>query len=295
MKPQNLFIGLSAALIAVFTMGQSGGPVEIRRGGGGFTGITTNNFNPNQFNITGGTNVAFKSDATVTNLTVYSSGGNALTVNTNVLRVGTNDVFVANNLYLGPGVTDSIKFEPTPYHYAVKLRSISNGDFGFWGLTNPRWNLTLPYCFHFGWASIGGLGDGTPDTALYRNAAGVVEINNGTNGVFRDLVARDISATNLYATNLVIGGGTAITKVLSAIATLDFDLTAVVVEDLTITVTGAASGDVVTLGVPNGSITTTVQFIGWVSAADTVTVRARTAVAGENPASGTFRATVIKH
>lgn len=95
---------------------------------------------------------------------------------------------------------------------------------------------------------------------------------------------------------VVIGsGGAGITKVLSATATLNFDLSAVTVEDLTITVTGAADGDVVTLGVPNGSVTTSVQYSAWVSAADTVTVRARTSAAGENPASGTFRATVIKH
>jgi len=98
------------------------------------------------------------------------------------------------------------------------------------------------------------------------------------------------------ASGVVIGsGGAGITKILSATATLNFDLTALTVEDLTITVTGAADGDVVTLGVPNGSVTTSVQYSAWVSAADTVTVRARTSATGENPASGTFRATVIKH
>jgi len=98
------------------------------------------------------------------------------------------------------------------------------------------------------------------------------------------------------ASGVVIGsGGAGITKILSATATLNFDLTALTVEDLTITVTGAADGDVVTLGVPNGSVTTSVQYTAWVSAADTVTVRARTSATGEDPASGTFRATVIKH
>lgn len=99
------------------------------------------------------------------------------------------------------------------------------------------------------------------------------------------------------ATGVKIGGsGNAEVKdVLSGTATLNFDLTAVVAEDLTITVTGAADGDVVAIGVPNGSVTATAQFTGWVSAADTVTVRCRTSVVGEDPASGTFRATVIKH
>lgn len=107
----------------------------------------------------------------------------------------------------------------------------------------------------------------------------------------------NINLTPAGAGGVVIGtGGAAIHKVLSATATLNFDLTAVDVEDLTITVTGAAVGNVVALGVPHGSVTATAQFSGWVSAADTVTVRCRVAPgAAENPASGTFRATVIKH
>lgn len=133
------------------------------------------------------------------------------------------------------------------------------------------------------------------DVNFNRVSAGLLELNNGTTGQYRDLLARSLYATNLYATNLIVNGGATVTKILSATATLNFDLTALTVEDLTITVTGAATGDVVTLGVPNGSVTTSVQYSAWVSAADTVTVRARTSATGENPASGVFRATVIKH
>jgi hypothetical protein len=85
-----------------------------------------------------------------------------------------------------------------------------------------------------------------------------------------------------------------ITSILTGSAALNFDLTGVTVHDLTLTVTGAADGDAVFLGVPNAAITTSVQFTAWVSATDTVTVRARTSAAGENPASGTFRAWVVK-
>jgi len=133
------------------------------------------------------------------------------------------------------------------------------------------------------------------DTYLKRESAGRAVISTLSTSTLRDLGVRSLFATNLYATNLIVNGGATVTKILSATATLNFDLTALTVEDLTITVTGAADGDVVTLGVPNGSITTSVQYTAWVSAADTVTVRARTSATGENPASGTFRATVIKH
>lgn len=45
-----------------------------------------------------------------------------------------------------------------------------------------------------GWCS-GSNGLGAPDTMLLRNAAGVVEINNGTAGQYRDLVARHLTLT----------------------------------------------------------------------------------------------------
>jgi len=96
------------------------------------------------------------------------------------------------------------------------------------------------------------------------------------------------------AGGVTIGSGTLITKVLSATATLDFPSTiAGAVADLTIALTGAALGDTVSLGVPNGAMTATADFFGWVSAADTVTVR-YSPKATEDPASGTFRVTIIK-
>ena len=153
--------------------------------------------------------------------------------------------------------------------------------------------VVVPNASLFGWSS--SIGAAGPNLSFARNSSDIVEVNNATAGVFRDFATRSLYATNLYATNLIINGGATVTKILSATATLNFDLTALTVEDLTITVTGAADGDVVSLGVPNGSVTTSVQYSAWVSAADTVTVRARTSATGENPASGTFRATVLKH
>ena len=89
--------------------------------------------------------------------------------------------------------------------------------------------------------------------------------------------------------------GTAISSIISATDTLNFDLTSVVVQDLNMTVTGAVVGDVVALGYHYAVVSATAQFSAWVSATNTVTVRCRTAVAGENPGSGTFRATIIRH
>lgn len=46
---------------------------------------------------------------------------------------------------------------------------------------------------------------GAQDTAFYRNAAGVVEINNGSAGTFRDLKARNI---DLQSSGIITGNGT---------------------------------------------------------------------------------------
>jgi len=88
-----------------------------------------------------------------------------------------------------------------------------------------------------------------------------------------------------------------IDKVLKGSATLDFPSTAAgTSSDLTITVTGAADGDVVSLGVPNGSTLANGVFSAWVSAADTVKVRFTNTnlVTALDPASGTFKVNVSK-
>lgn len=94
-----------------------------------------------------------------------------------------------------------------------------------------------------------------------------------------------------------IGGTTAtgISKHLSAVAALNFDLTAVASQDLTIAVAGAAVGDSVELGVDNASVTADTLFWAWVSAVNTVTVRAMRIAGTPNPGVGNFRVDVWKH
>ena len=82
---------------------------------------------------------------------------------------------------------------------------------------------------------------------------------------------------------------------LTATASLDFGSMATMTSaELTITVPGAAVGDAVALGgpaAPNASF----QYFGYVSAANTVTVRAFNGSTGTvDPAAATWRATVIK-
>lgn len=123
-----------------------------------------------------------------------------------------------------------------------------------------------------------------------------LKFTSGTNLTTPEAGALEYDGTEFYATNST-ASRTILPRVLKGSATLDFGSTAAgAVTDLTITVTGAADGDVVSLSVPNASQTTTGTFSAWVSAADTVTVRYRIAAltGSEDPASGTFKVTVTK-
>lgn len=80
-------------------------------------------------------------------------------------------------------------------------------------------------------------------------------------------------------------------------ATVDFGSTAAgTSSDEVITVPGAESGDVVTIGPQNGSVPDTGSFWGWVSSPDSVTVRFinNALVAAKDPSSGRFTIIVEK-
>jgi len=147
---------------------------------------------------------------------------------------------------------------------------------------------------------------GTNSASLYTSTAATFS-NTRSNFASNTNIALTLTASggttntalNVTAGGVVIGSsGTAILKVLSATATLDFGSTAAgAVSDLTITVTGAALNDVVILGAPNGSVPLAGTFFAWVSTTNTVKVRfANNALATSyDPASGTYRVTVIQH
>jgi hypothetical protein len=96
-------------------------------------------------------------------------------------------------------------------------------------------------------------------------------------------------------TQLQIGSGATITQVLTAVASLNFGSIAQDNDaELTITVTGAASGDMCNV-TPASGIEADLAWCGFVSAADTVTVRLINNSAGSiDPAARNWRATVIK-
>ena len=145
-----------------------------------------------------------------------------------------------------------------------------------------------------------GVGTGDP-TAKLHIMAGAAAASGAplkfTTGVNSQTI-KEAGAVNYDGTDLTLSDATyayTLSKTLNGSASLDFlAATATTVRDLTITVTGAAVGDPVILGVPAGSVTTTSTFSAWVSAANTVTVRFSPKNNSDNPNSGTFTVRVIK-
>lgn len=114
-----------------------------------------------------------------------------------------------------------------------------------------------------------------------------------------------VTAGGVYAAKkmIAVGGviasatGTLIDGAWSAVATLDFPSISAAggVQDLTITVTGASVGDSVIVSENSATaIDSGVVLRGWVSASNTVTVRATNTTAGAiDPASASYRSTVV--
>lgn len=103
------------------------------------------------------------------------------------------------------------------------------------------------------------------------------------------------------ATNtIMIGDGSDFktkTLYIESTSTLDFSSTSAnSYSDLNVTVTGAADGDPVSIGVPGGSVLSNTSFFAWVSAANTVTVRLinNDNSSAKDPASGSFKIKVFK-
>jgi hypothetical protein len=155
------------------------------------------------------------------------------------------------------------------------IEILGSGRTGF-GVTTPTANIHIK------------AGTSTASTAP-------LKFTSGTNLGTPEAGAVEFDGTNYFVTSSTTRYTVA--KTLTATASLNFDLTSVNSHDLTITVTGAADGDAVSVGVPNASATANVIFTWWVSGTNTVTIRAsRIDVAsGADPANGTFRASVIKY
>ena len=110
------------------------------------------------------------------------------------------------------------------------------------------------------------------------------------------MAATHFSGPVVSDNGFVAGTGATVTSVLTATSTINFSsISANTTSDSSgITVTGAAVGDAVMVGDP-ATIASGLVVTGYVSAADTVKVRAANVTASPiDPASGSFRVVVVK-
>jgi hypothetical protein len=157
-----------------------------------------------------------------------------------------------------------------------------------------------------------------PDGTLFEYAGGTTTLTASTNGVLSILYADSTvglvntsyvtnqnrfyldkfttDATRVVKVDRLYRNQLSPARVLTASAALNFASMATLTSatDLTITVTGATTNDTVVLGLP-AAPTAGIVFSAFVSAADTVTVRAFNVSSGTvDPASATYKVKVIQ-
>lgn len=147
----------------------------------------------------------------------------------------------------------------------------------------------------------------TPAYGQTSNGMGMYFTATGTAFAFGGVNAATLNASTSTFTGVVVSTsginiGTSaqtIRRHLSSTASLNFDFSGagITCQDLTVTVTGAADGDTVAIGVPNTAAGSAgVLYTGFVSASDTVTVRGCDVTsAGGDPGAVTVRADVWQH
>jgi hypothetical protein len=127
------------------------------------------------------------------NVTNTASGSDSRLLD---LQVGGASKFYVDKVgtLVGPGTTGGMVFS------SPATESPSNFDFAFSKGGDPRvrialypGNLLVNTSWRIGWGNVSA---GTLDTAFARNAAGKIEVNNGSSGTYRDLRIRELFDSN---------------------------------------------------------------------------------------------------
>jgi hypothetical protein len=261
------------------------------------TGVRNNfiGINAGRNNTTGGSNFFFGQSAGRSNTTGSSNVGlGDFTFNQSGTTTGDNNTFIGVNA--GDNITGSA---------AGNLVLGNSADLPDAGGSNQV--VIKNIIFATGASGTGttiagsvGIAVNTPTARLHLVAGTAtastapLKFTSGTNLTTAEAGAMEFNGTNLFfspsTTRHTVNHG------LTGSATLDFPSTLTMLSaDLTITVTGASDGDVVSLGVPNAAVNANTFYSAWVSSANTVTVRFNNYSIGTvNPASGSFKVFVTK-
>jgi hypothetical protein len=268
------------------------GTLPVANGGTG-----TTSFSPNNYLIRTNSSGIFDTAA------IHETGGNV-----GIGKISSTDY----KLDVSGNISRFLSTQSTPL---LIDRSGSNGVFiglrdastklSFFGNSDGNFVVQTPgngYATKFTILDGGniGIGQTTPTAVLHLKAgtasasSAPLKFTSGTNLTTSEAGAMEFNGTNLFfspsTTRHTVNHG------LTGSSTLDFPSTLTLLSaDLTITVTGAADGDVVSLGVPNAAVNANTSYSAWVSASNTVTVRFNNYSSGTvNPASGSFKVFVTK-
>lgn len=242
------------------------------------------------------------------------SGGNNVGIGVQSYQNGTGTDNVSIGTFAGSGstpVTSNVFIGAASGFSTASSNNTFVGEFSGGNVTSGANNTYLGRFRGTGFETSSNqifLSDGSQNVRMRFNGAfGMIgsSTDDGSNrelqitgqlGVTDTVVAPRMRETAI--TSAILGttsDGTHYAASISASATLDFPSTLSLGEsDLTMTVTGAADGDVVSLGVPSGSAGDG-SFFAYVSATNTVTVRFINHLGSPvDPASGTFKVIVFK-
>lgn len=168
----------------------------------------------------------------------------------------------------------------------LALTSVTEGFELAYFVVVPYAEEKLAQSNNFGAGRTDSVGAGSPEGVLTAAVGSTYRQNNG------------LASTTLWVKSNGAGNTGWLPQVagLSGSAVIDFpSVAAGGSADFSFALAGAAVGDAVSLGMPNGSVVTMGVFMAWVSAADTVTVRFfNLGTVAADPASATFKVKVLK-
>lgn len=307
-----LYKSLGATFFGLQLGSYQSNPISVLSGGlkitsssgtGGFTFPVADGTANQVLKTDGSGNVTWATPASTTTLQQAHTNSQVLTSTNAVTGAGT----LGYSMQFGTANTiPSTTFSMGASGDGVALRSFhasyQSGFFGnstqtniYWANANATTEARMVFLFNgsSNWRAITGgvtkqLTIDATASYLFKASNGVADLYNFPDAaptVGQMLQASDGSGTLTFTTVYLSGSGT-----------LDFPSTSTLTsEDLTITVTGAAVGDPVTVGAPNGSVLSNSCYTAWVSATNTVTVRFNNySIGSQDPASGTFKIRVFK-
>ncbi len=198
--------------------------------------------------------------------TAWNTGG---TPASNTMNWSIENVPTSGN---NPTSALSFNFDRNALGYSTALTLLNNGRLGIGSISNPTSSLQLP------------AGSATANSSPLKFTA-------GTNLSTPEAGALEWDGINLFLTTNSNIRQT-INQGLTATSTLDFPSTnSGTFSDLTVSVTGAALSDVVSIGIPNSSMpAANLNYTAWVSATNTVTIRFNNSSGiAQDPDSGNFK------